>query len=147
MRQLEQIHTRPVLPAPRRPIVIRQLKEVVQLARNHLADPFPRLPHARAEVLPGREPDRPAALGGAERGERFFELGACGLEVLEISDELGELGESGGGGEAGEDGLDDVVDEETVEGLAEEGVDVAVVLRDAVHEEVEALDEVPDLIE
>ena len=38
-----------------------------------------------------------------------------------------------------------MVDEESVEGFSEELVDVSVVLGDAIHEEVEAFDEVADL--
>lgn len=65
--------------------------------------------------------------------------------MLEVGDKLGELGESSCRCEADKDWGNDVIDKEAIEGFTEKGVDVAVVLGDAVHEEVEAFNKVSDL--
>lgn len=65
--------------------------------------------------------------------------------MLQIRDDLRDLGERPRRRQTRADRRADVVHEQPVEGLAEELVDISVVLRDAVHEEVEALDEVADL--
>lgn len=134
MRQLEQIHARSLFPRFGRPIIIRQLEEIIQLARNHTRDPFSRAPRRLRERRARRKADDPASLSGSEGSKRLLKLRACRFEVLEVGDDLCNLGKGGGGGELGADGDGDVVDEEPVEGLAEELVDVAVVLGYAVHE-------------
>ena len=147
MRKLEQVHARPVLPRFGRPVIICQLEEVVQLRRDHRRDARRRTLRRLRERRPRCKPDRASTLRGPEARERLLELCAGDLEVLEVGDDLCDLGERGGCGELGLDGGADVVDEKAVERLAEELVDIPVVLRDAVHEEVESLDEVPDLMQ